>query len=135
MSTTSLNDLRKYGEYRASEVKRLSFSSVSPGAFGYKWRVACSTAHTHTLFLSTFLPYALLESFPQPPQPSPLPSRETWALHFRSPCHRRKLPNCQHICDSLASALSQNMAVKIALLVLDHLKSNLIQASRKKKAK
>jgi len=43
-----------------------------------------------------------------------------------------KLPNCQHICDSLVSTPSKDMAVKIALVVLDRLESNLILAFWKK---
>ncbi len=91
---------------------------VSQGAFGYKWCALWCTPHP----ILAICPPPI---FPQSPWGDLGPL-------LRSPCHRRKLPNCQHICDSLVSTLSKNMAVKIALSVLDHLESNLIQASRKK---
>lgn len=91
---------------------------VSQGAFSYKWCALWCTPHP----ILAICPPPIFPQFPWGDLGPPL----------RSPCHRRKLPNCQHICDSLVSTPSKNMAVKIALLVLDHLESNLIQASRKK---
>lgn len=91
---------------------------VSQGAFSYKWCALWCTPHP----ILAICPPPI---FPQSPWGDLGPP-------LRSPCHRRKLPNCQHICDSLVSTPSTNMAVKIAISVLDHLESNLIQASRKK---
>lgn len=122
VSSAPLNDPKKVSMWGIpSEVKRISFSFpffVSQGPFGYKWCALWCTPHS----VLAICPPPI---FPQSPWGDLRPP-------LRSPCHRRKLPNCQHTCDSLVSTPSKNMAVKIALSVLDHLESNLIQASRKK---
>lgn len=122
LTSLLLNDHRKAWIWRLlSEVKRISFSSLplflclkGLSAINALW----CTPHP-------FLAICPPPIFPQSPWVDLGPP-------LRSPCHRRKLPNCQHICDSLVSTPSKNMAVKIALSVLDHLESNLIQASRKR---
>lgn len=125
VSTALLNDPRKAWIWGIpSEMKRISFFSspfffVSQGAFAYKWCALWCTPHP----ILAICPPPI---FPQSPWGDLGPPR-------RSPCHKGKLPNCQHICDSLVNIPSKNMAVKIALSVLDHLESNLIQASSKKR--
>ena len=124
VSTAFLNDHRKAWMWGIpSELKRISFSSPLFLCLKGLTPINGVLYGAHSI---PFLPYALLQSSLYPPG-------ETWALVFRSPCHRRKLHNCQHICDSLVSTPSNNMAVKIALSVLDHLESNLIQAFCKKR--